>query len=89
LANHCRCPPLTPRSPSLWLDPGWVGLVSNIDAERPDIDALFAEIDSSVAMSRVLMGGEVVEWGMVESIARERGIIECPVCLAPLAAGET
>ena len=63
-------------------------LISRLDAERLDIDALFAEIDDSVAYSRTLMGDDVVDWNSVEFAAKCRGIGDCPVCLAPLLAGE-
>lgn len=49
------------------------------------MDALFAELDSSLAFSREVMQPSTVEWDEVERSARERGMGDCPVCLGPLA----
>ena len=59
-------------------------LLGRIDAERSEVDALFAEIDSTVAASRVIMGAEPIDWGHCEEVARERGLGDCPVCLTSL-----
>ena len=58
-------------------------LVGRIERERSEVDDLFAEIDGTIAASRVLMGGEL-DWDQVEQTARTRGLGDCPVCLAPL-----
>ena len=63
-------------------------LVSELDAEHDALDALFAEIDSSVAASRVVMELGTVDWAHCEGAARARGLAECPVCLSGLCAGE-
>ena len=47
---------------------------------------MFAEIDSSVAVSRLMMGEQAgtTDWVEIEARARERGLGDCPVCLGPL-----
>ena len=60
-------------------------LIGQIEAERSEVDDLFAEIDGAIAASRVLMG-DSIDWEHAEEVARERGLADCPVCLAPLCA---
>lgn len=62
-------------------------LVGVVDTEC-ELDALFAEIDSSVAASRAMMGEEAVDWRAVEAFARGRGFSDCPICLAPFEGSE-
>ena len=61
-------------------------LVGQLDVERSAVDALFAEIDSSVAASRVLIdaASNPVDWHATAALAQSRGLGDCPVCLAPL-----
>lgn len=64
-------------------------LVSRLDAEHSAVDALFAEIDTSVAASRALFGGgEADDWAATEAAARQRGLGDCPVCLNPCCESE-
>ena len=60
-------------------------LLGAIEAERSAVDELFAEIDSTVAASRVLLSdADGLDWRAIESQARERGLGDCPVCLSAL-----
>ena len=62
-------------------------LLGRIEAERSAVDELFAEIDSTVAASRVLLGdGNNIDWEAAASVAhnREGGLGDCPVCLHAL-----
>ena len=62
-------------------------LVSELDAEHDAVDALFAEIDCSVAASRQVFdlgAGTGTDWVAAEAAARGRGCSECPVCLGAL-----
>lgn len=64
-------------------------LVGRLDAAHSAVDQLFAEIDSSVAASRALLGSRGADdWAAAETAARERGFGDCPVCLNPCAEGE-
>ena len=63
-------------------------LLGRIEAERSAVDELFAEIDSSVAASRVMMGEQPVDWAHAAHVARARGLGDCPVCLTALKEGE-
>ena len=62
-------------------------LVGRLDAEHSAIDALFAEIDSSVAASRIVLNAGSVDWERTEEVARARGFGDCPVCLNSMAEG--
>ena len=57
-------------------------LIRGLDAEHSAVDDLFAEIDSSVAASRALLGGgDGDDWVALEALSRARGLGDCPVCL--------
>ena len=60
-------------------------LVGHLDAQHDALDALFAEIDSSVASARLAL--DTPDWPKIEAAARERGPADCPVCLAPMGFG--
>ena len=63
-------------------------LLGRLEAERSAVDELFAEIDSSVAASRVMMGEQPVDWAHKAHVARARGLGDCPVCLTAMKEGE-
>ncbi len=64
-------------------------LLGRIERERSAVDELFAEIDTSVAASRLVMGVDEISWADVEATATSRGLGDCPVCLAPLAMSDS
>ncbi|KAL1511593.1 hypothetical protein AB1Y20_006387 [Prymnesium parvum] len=57
-------------------------LVGRLDAQHDELDAFFAQLDSSVAASRLAIHAPPVAWPHVEASARRRGFSDCPVCLA-------
>lgn len=66
-------------------------LLDRIDAERSEVDALFAQIDSTVATSRAILSdgaAAAVDWAATEATARLRGLGDCPVCLVVMGEGE-
>ena len=62
-------------------------LLVEIDAKSEEVDALFAEIDSSVAASRVVLGVTALDWAEVERRARAHEQRDCPVCLGEMTVG--
>lgn len=71
-------------------------LVSLVDQDRDELDALFDELDASVAQSRSMMQAahaplclppSAGEWLAARARALERAVSECPICMVELAPG--
>ena len=62
-------------------------LVEAMEVKESAVDALFAELDQSMAMSRSIFGGpndiskSPSRWDNVREIALKRGTEECPICM--------